>query len=156
MICIRNKSYLAKRGKRKKYVPYKNKGVSNSDFVQKKKPNPIRKKFPEEFPFWSRLKISKNRPTLVIDEDYAWDNVKNRYVDGFVHREVIHVDENDIKKQKKYELVRPNPDKDDKQDMYLKKPTSLPMILFKPIPQSFDMPKKFIEKYSKNNRKKKK
>ena len=27
--------------------------------------------FPDKFPFWARLKISKNRTTLVIDEDKA-------------------------------------------------------------------------------------
>ena len=26
-------------------------------------------KFPKEFPFWARLKISKNRTTLIIDEE---------------------------------------------------------------------------------------
>ena len=51
--------------------------------------NEYRKRFPEKFPFWARLKINKNRTTLVIDSTEVLDR-KNNIVPGFVHRESIH------------------------------------------------------------------
>ncbi len=63
------------------------------------------KSFPEEFPFWARLRISKNRTTLVIDEDLAKDKKKNKMVKGYVHREATST------ANKKYEKIEPNPDR---------------------------------------------
>lgn len=60
----------------------------------KQKPSPNvepavngKKDFPKKFPFWARLKIYKNRTTLVIDEGPALDKQKKEMVDGYVHRE---------------------------------------------------------------------
>lgn len=58
--------------------------------------------FPSKFPFWARLKIAKNRTTLVIDEDEVFDKVKRKNVEGFVHREATH------SYKKEYEKVYPN------------------------------------------------
>ena len=62
----------------------------------KQKPSPNvepavkgKREFPKKFPFWARLRISKNRTTLVIDEDIALDE-KKKTVDGYVHREATH------------------------------------------------------------------
>lgn len=42
--------------------------------------------FPKKFPFWARLKISKDRTTLVIDEEEAYNKQNRRKEPGFVHR----------------------------------------------------------------------
>ena len=109
--------------------------------------------FPNEFPFWARMKISKNRTTLVIDEDKAYNKKKKRYEDGFVHRESIHLKDPNDKRTKKYEKIYPNPNRSDPEPMYLKKPTSTPKTLFKPHNKDLDMPQHLKERYSKNNKK---
>lgn len=80
--------------------------------------------FPKKFPFWARLKISKNRTTLVIDEDKALNKQTKKYEDGFVHREATHT------YRKDFEKIEPNPDKNDKQPMYLKRPKKHPKRMF--------------------------
>ncbi len=106
-----------------------------------------KKEFPKRFPFWARLKISKNRPTLVIDETEVLDKKKNKTVDGFVHREVIHTE-----KPKDYEKVVPNPDPNDPAPMYLKRPRKLPKTLFKPHEDGWTMPEDLRKRYEKNNK----
>ena len=98
------------------------------------------------FPFWARLKISKNRPTLVIDEEKKINRKTGKEEDGFVHREVTHTEKKD------YMLVEPNPDKTDIEKMYIKRPSWLPKRLFR-LETKFDMPKNLEEQYSKNNKK---
>ena len=61
--------------------------------------------FPKEFPFWARLKISKNRTTLIIDEDKVKNKKTNKIVDGFVHREATS------QYHKNFEEINPNPDR---------------------------------------------
>lgn len=106
-----------------------------------------KKDFPKEFPFWARLKISKNRTTLVIDEDKVLNKKTKKYEDGFVHRESIHTEKKD------YEKIYPNPDKSDPKPMYLKRPTKLPKQLFKVHEKNLSMPKHLKERYFKNNKK---
>lgn len=101
----------------------------------------------KRFPFWMRLKISKNRTTLVIDEDQAYDKQKKEMVDGYVHREATHTENKD------YEKIEPNPDKDDPKPMYLKRPRKLPKRLFMPHNKDLDMPEHLRERYDKNNKK---
>ena len=62
-----------------------------------------KKDFPKKFPFWARLKIYKNRTTLVIDEGPALDKQKKEMVDGYVHREATHTKGHG-------EPITPNPD----------------------------------------------
>ena len=106
-----------------------------------------KKEFPKKFPFWARLKISKNRPTLVIDETQVLNKKNNQLVDGFVHREVIHTE-----KSKDYEKVVPNPDPKDPDPMYLKRPRKLPKTLFKPHEGGWTMPEELRKRYEKNNK----
>lgn len=54
--------------------------------------------FPKEFPFWARLRICKNRPTLVIDEAEVIDKKTKKAVPGYVHREVTHTAKKDNEK----------------------------------------------------------
>ena len=151
MIIIYKKSYVSNRGKSKKYVPSRNKSIfkTNSDFSKKK--GTYRDVFPKKFPFWARLKINKNRTTLVIDEEDTKDK-KNNFVPGFVHRESIHGN----KSNRDYEMIFPNPDVDDKEPMYLKRPSKLPQKLFKPHNKKLNMPQHLIDRYDKNNKKNKK
>ena len=114
--------------------------------MAKKRKSPKRE-FPKEFPFWARLKINKNRTTLVIDEAPARNKKTNKYEDGFVHRESIHTYKKD------YEEVFPNPDRKDPKPMYLKRPTKLPKRMFKPHEKDLGMPKHLRERYKKNNKK---
>lgn len=107
-----------------------------------------RKKFPEKFPFWARLKFAKRRTTLVIDKDKAWDKEHHRYVDGFVHREATHT-----KKENEYEEISPNPDKDDPEPMYLKRPRKHPQRLFEPHNKNLTIPDELQKRYEKNNQK---
>ena len=100
-----------------------------------------------KFPFWARLKISKRRTTLVIDEEEIIDKKSKKKEDGFVHREATHT------KRKDYEEIKPNPDKDDKQPMYLKRPAKLPKRLFTPHNKDLDMPESLKKRYEKNNHK---
>ena len=105
------------------------------------------KTFPDKFPFWARLKIGKNRTSLVIDEDKAFDKKRKSYVDGFVHRESTH------SYRKDYEEIKPNPDKSDNKPMYLKRPAKTPKFLFQPHNKKLDMPDDLRKRYSKNNKK---
>lgn len=106
-------------------------------------------KFPSEFPFWARLKICKNRTTLVIDEDRVFDKQKGKEVEGFVHRESTSI------KHKGLEEIKPNPDKSKTDSMYLKRPSKLPKRLFKPHNKELDMPEKLRQRYEHNNHKEK-
>lgn len=107
-----------------------------------------RDKFPKRFPFWARLKIGKNRTTLVIDEAPVLDKKKHEIVDGFVHREAIHSDE----PRSDYEQIVPNPDRTDKRPMYLKRPKKHPQYLLKPHNRDLVMPEDLRERYEKNNK----
>ncbi len=121
----------------------KNSKASNSNITAKKK-----QEFPKKFPFWARFKPSKNRTTLVIDEEMVKDKRSGKIVEGFVHRESIHTEKKD------YEKIYPNPDKDDPKPMYLKRPTKRPKREFKPHNKNLDMPQSLQERYEKNNKKK--
>lgn len=113
-----------------------------------KKDKKKKETFPNKFPFWARLKISKNRTTLVIDEDKnVFNKQTKKYEDGFIHRESIHTQKKD------YEEIKPNPDKDDRRPMYLKRPRKLPKQFFKPHNKELIMPKHLIDRYDKNNKK---
>lgn len=105
-----------------------------------------KRELPNEFPFCARLKISKKRTTLVIDEEIFKDKKTNKEEDGFVHREAIH------SFRKDYEKIEPNPDKDDSKPMYLKRPSKLPKRLFEPHNKNIDMPEHLKNKYKKNNK----
>lgn len=103
--------------------------------------------FPKSFPFWARLKISKNRTTLVIDSEMVVNKKTKKKEDGFVHREATHTQKKD------YEKIDPNPDKDDPKPMYLKRPRKHPKRLFSPHNKELDMPESLKERYEKNNNK---
>ena len=106
-----------------------------------------KKEFPKEFPFWARLKISKNRTTLVIDEDKAYNKKTKKYEDGFVDREATH------SYRKDYEEIKPNPDRTDNRPMYLRRPSKKPKRMFEPHNKDLTMPKYLKDRYSKNNKK---
>lgn len=111
--------------------------------------------FPSTFPFWARLKISKNRPTLVIDEELITDKKTKKIEEGFVHREAIHPNA-DGSNVKGFEQIVPNPDPLDSDKMYLKPPRKKPKRLFRPMNRFFDIPLSLKERYDKNNDKNKK
>lgn len=104
-------------------------------------------KFPEEFPFWARMKISKNRTTLVIDEEPVVNKKTKKVVDGFVHREATS------KYHKGFEEIKPNPDRTKIESMFLKSPRKLPKELLKPHEKKLDMPDALKQRYAKNNKK---
>ena len=105
----------------------------------------MKKEFPKKFPFWARLKISKNRTTLVIDEEKnVLDKKDNKKKDMYVHRESTHT-------KGRGELIYPNPDVSDNKPMYLKSPSKLPKTMFKPHNKNLKMPKHLKERYDKNN-----
>jgi len=107
-----------------------------------------KKEFPTEFPFWGRLKIGKNRTTLVIDEEIIMNKKNNKTEDIFVHREASS------KWHKGFEEISPNPDKDKRPNsMYLKSARKTPKRLIKPHNKDLEMPEFLKEKYSKNNKK---
>jgi len=103
--------------------------------------------FPSEFPFWARMKISKKRTTLVIDQEKGIDKRSTKPEEMYVHREATHTYKKD------YEKVFPNPDKSDKEPMYLKRPSKLPKRMFEPPNKSLSMPEHLKDRYSKNNKK---
>ena len=103
--------------------------------------------FPKKFPFWARLKIGKKRTTLVIDEEQVVNKKTHKMEDGFVDREATH------SFRKDYEEIFPNPDKEDKTPMYLKRPTKKPKRLFEPHNKNLGIPKFLKDRYDKNNRK---
>lgn len=71
----------------------------------------------------------------------------DKYDDCFVHREATH------SARKDYEKIFPNPDKADKEPMYLKRPTKKPKKLFELHNKDLSMPKHLIDRYDKNNKK---
>ena len=101
------------------------------------------------FPFWARLKINKNRTTLVIDEVDTINKKTNSIESGYIHRESIHVDDEQVARKKGYERIYPNPDRTDSRPMYLKKKSSLPKKLFKPHNKQLDMPSSLKNRYKK-------
>ncbi len=104
--------------------------------------------FPNKFPFWGRLKISKNRTTLVIDEETIIDKKTKKLIEGFVHREATS------KYHKGFEEISPNPDKDKRPNsMYLKTPRKISKKMIKPHNKHLEMPQFLIDKYNKNNKK---
>lgn len=129
-------------------ISYAKRAVSPSSFKTVADCSTNKYGFPKKFPFWARLKIGKNRTTLVIDDCETKDKQHgNSLVKGYVHREAIHT------KNKNYEEVYPNPDKTDKRPMYLKRPRKLPKRLFKPHNKKLDMPEYLRKRYEKNNKK---
>lgn len=102
---------------------------------------------PTKYPFWARIKLSKHRTTLVIDDAPAYDKQKKETVPGYVHREATHT------KSKNTEEINPNPDRDDPEPMQLKRPKKHPQRLFEPHNKDLDMPQELIERYDKNNHK---
>ena len=127
--------------------PAKEPETTPTEAIQKKNRSGLsqKKELPDKFPFWARLKFEKWRTTLVIDEDSAWDKEHKRYVDGYVHREATHTQRSD------FEEIKPNPDKDDPEPMYLKRPRKHPKRLFAPHNKNLSMPKYLKERYDKNN-----
>ena len=109
-----------------------------------------RRKFPLEFPFWARMKISKNRTTLVIDDEPMYDKKRKRYSNNFVHREATHPKEG---KKTSFEVITPNPDRTDLEPMLLKPPRKMNQIMFKPHNKKLDMPEHLKQRYKKNNKK---
>ena len=106
------------------------------------------KEFPNEFPFWARIKISKHRTSLVIDEEKVVNKKTKKLEDGFVHREATS------QYHKGFEEILPNPDKDKHPNpMYLKSPRKLPKRLFETHNKKLAMPKHLKDRYSKNNKK---
>lgn len=106
-----------------------------------------KKEFPKRFPFWARLKINKKRTTLVIDEEFTGNKKTNKLEDMFVHREATHTYKKD------FERVFPNPDKNDPNPMYLKRPRKHPKRMFEPHNKRLTMPKSLADRYNKNKRK---
>lgn len=106
-----------------------------------------RGKFPFEFPFWARMKISKNRTTLVIDDEPTYNKTSKRFSNNFVHREATHT------YRKGYEEIKPNPNKSDPNPMYLKSPTKMNQRLFRTHNKQLDMPEHLKQRYKKNNKK---
>lgn len=107
-----------------------------------------KKEFPSKFPFWARMKINKNRTSLVIDEEKVINKKTKKLEDGFVHREATS------QYHKGFEEIKPNPDKDKRPNsMYLKSPRKLPKRLFEPHNKELEMPDILKNKYSKNNKK---
>ena len=104
-----------------------------------------RRKFPEKYPFWARMKISKNRTTLVIDAEPMCNKTSKKLSNNFVHREATHT------KNKRYEKVFPNPDSKDPNPMYLKPPTKMNQRMFKPH-RCQNISKKDIAKTTENKK----
>ena len=94
-----------------------------------------KKEFPKDFPFWARFKLNKKRTTLVIDEDIVLNKKRNKIEDAFVHREATH------SYKKDFEKIYPNPDKTDKEPMYLKRPRKHPKRMFEAHNKKLDMSK---------------
>ncbi len=98
--------------------------------------------FPAKFPFWARLRISKKRTALVIDEE-----IDDKDKIQFVHREATS------RYHKGLEEIKPNPDKDKSELMYLKRAEKKPIKLFEPHNKDLEMPEKLRQRYDKNNHK---
>ncbi len=106
-----------------------------------------KKTFPDEFPFWARLKIDKKRTTLVIDEEVEIKIPSQKVEELFVHREATHTKGKNVKE------ISPNPDPSDPDPMYLKRPRKLPKKLFEPHNKDLNMPEELRKLYEKNNHK---
>lgn len=104
--------------------------------------------FPPKFPFWARFKLNKRRTTLVIDEEQKINKKSGKEENLYVHREATHTEKKD------YEKIYPNPDKEDKSPMYLKRPRKHPKKMFEPHNKSLDMPDFLKNRYDKNNKRK--
>ena len=142
------KSAAQKNAIRKSYaIKAKQKPLHNDGAVREQNPDKVKREFPTDFPFWARLKISKRRTTLVIDETPALDKQKKEMVDGYVHREATS------QYHKGFEEIKPNPDRDKKEPMYLKSPRKLPKYFFEPHNKDLDMPEELKRRYEKNNHK---
>ena len=89
------------------------------------------------------MKISKNRTTLVIDDEPYIEKKTKKISNNFVHRESTH------SKKKDFEPIKPNPDKTDTETMYLKRPRKLDQKLFKPHNKNLSMPGHLKSRYSK-------
>ena len=111
------------------------------------KPIANKKEFPNKFPFWARFKLNKNRTTLVVNEETIINEKTAKQEEFFIHREATHTGKKD------YEKIEPNPDKDDKLPMYLKRESKKPKRMFRPHNKNLDMPKELKERYAKNNKK---
>ena len=84
---------------------------------------------------------------MVIDEERSVNNKTGKETDMYVHREAIHT----YKKDR--EEIFPNPDLEDSDPMYLKRPSKKPKVLFKPHNKQLSMPEHLRQRYSKNNKK---
>ena len=103
--------------------------------------------FPEEFPFWARLKFGKKRTTLVIDQEMRLNKKKGRVEDHYVHREATST------ANKGLEKIDPNPDRSKSDPMYLKGVRWHPKYLLSVHNKTLDMPQFLKDRYSKNNKK---
>ena len=117
----------------------------------KNKTNTVNKKntFPEKVPFWTRMKVGEKHPALIIDREKVVNKKTKKEEPGFVYREGTHT----YKKDR--EELKPNPDRTDKDPMYLKRPEKKPQRLFEPHNKKLDMPKHLKQRYDKNNYKNK-
>lgn len=141
------KSAAQKNAIRKSYaIKAKQKPLRNDGAVREQNPDKVKREFPKDFPFWARLRISKNRTTLVIDEERGIDKKTRKEADLYVHREATHTKGHG-------EPIIPNPDKDDPEPMYLRSPRKLPKKLFVPHNKDLDMPEELKRRYEKNNHK---
>ena len=105
------------------------------------------KEFPEKVPFWARLRIGGQHPSLIIDREDVVNKKTKKEEKGFVYRESTHVEKKDR------EEIFPNPDKSDPRPMYLKRPAKKPQRLFEPHNKELSMPDKLKKRYEKNNNK---
>lgn len=113
--------------------------------------------FPPKFPFWARFKPNKNRTTLVIDEELVKRKNSDIVDDCFVHREAVHKSEQNIKyiESGDYEKIYPNPNENDPDPMYLKRPRKRPKKEFSPHNKKLNMPDSLQKRYEGNNKKNK-
>ena len=106
--------------KSKKITKRKSRSSNNRSLKRKygynKRPKMKNKVY--RFPFWARLKINKNRTTLVIDEVDTINKKTNRIEPGYIHRESIHVDDEQVARRKGYERIYPNPDRTDSRTIF--------------------------------------
>ena len=125
----------------------KSKRINHKTYKLRRVVDQQRKKFPMEFPFWARMKISKNRTTLIIDDEPKYNKNSKKFSNNFVHREATHTYKKD------YEEIIPNPNPDDLRSMYLKRPSKMDQKMFKPHNKQMNIPQHLKERYRKNNKK---
>ena len=97
-----------------------------------------RAKFPDNPPFWGRLMIGGNHPTVVVEEKLTWDKQKKKEVEGFVHRELTH-------STKISGTPIMNPDIKDKRPVKLQKPKDIPQRLVKPLDKDWEIPQEILK-----------